>query len=483
MTNLTKRLHLINAANDSDDWKARIYATCRNDIIFWINNFCWAKDPRPDRNKVLPFVCYEFQEQLILGIINHVENGRDLLIEKSRDMGVTWCFLYVFLWYWLFKEGYDFLLGSQSQDDVDSKGNPKAHFVRLRMNIDRIPQWMLPQKWEYPSLRIVNYESNSTITGEANTMNFSRQGRYSAIMFDEFASWSDQGGKSKDIDAWTAAGDASPCRFAISSAKGKNNHFYRLRSGDEGDISVQRIHWRVHPHKDEEWYASESKRRSKAEIAQEVDIDYAASVKTRAAENWNPSIHILHENEFEYDPASPIQLSCDFNIDPMCWSVSQERHGEDITFREYTEETTITETVARKVVHDFKDHEYKTVFLYGDASGKFGSTRSRNSDYDIIRDVFRQAGWTIYMYHNISNPSHSDRLAAANKRLKDFSKDDKAFEFITENCSKLIESIEQTQVKDGGILKDGIEHHFDAWSYRIGYKYPAQLRTVGSSKR
>ena len=38
---------------------------------------------------------------------------------------------------------------------------------------------------------------------------------------------------------------------------------------------------------------------------------------------------------------------------------------------------------------------------------------------------------------------------------------------------KLIESIEQTQRKSKDeILKDGMEHHFDGWSYRIAAKYP-----------
>jgi len=468
---------LIKKAKSDDSYQARIYAACQKDIMFWINNFCWTKDPRPDANpKVIPFIAYEFQEEFILNLKKHILEGKDVLVEKSRDMGATWCCLYVFQWFWLFQEGYDFLVGSQSQDDVDQSGNPKSLFPRLRLNLEKQPSWILPNNYQNSFLRIVNNDLQSTIVGEANTVNFSRQGRFSAIMFDEFAVWSESGRKNSDEQAWTAAGDASPCRIAVSSAKGRNNKFYRLRSQEEQQIDVIRLHWKLHPKKDKAWYAQEKARRSKSELAQEVDIDYAASVRRRAAENYNPAIHILRQDEWRYNPKAELQLQCDFNVDPMCWSVSESSRNEDITFKEYTIKTTVTENVIKQFCYDFQHHQNKIIYIYGDASGKARSTRSRHSDYEIIKRYLNLNGWKVYMYHNKFNPSHEDRIAAVNKRLRDWEFGNKAFEYITEDCPKLTESVEQTQTKDGGILKDGMEHHFDGWSYRIEKKYPVKRR-------
>jgi hypothetical protein len=462
---LIERYNLLKLAQ-TDDWKARIYYACQNDIIYWINNFCWTKDPR--KKTIIPFVCYEFQESFILNLVQRIKEGKDILIEKSRDMGVTWSVLYVFQWFWMFHENFDFLLGSQTQDDVDQSGNPKSLLPRLRLNLEKQPRFLRPPDFDDHFLRHINKTRHSSITGESNKKDFSRQGRYNAILFDEFASWKDT-----DEEAWTSAGDATPCRIAVSSAKGKNNHFYRLRSGQEGSINVIRLHWKLHPDKTEAWYKEQQKRRSKAEIAQELDIDYAASVTNKAFESWNPSIHIIDNGRFKYTPDLPLELTCDFNIDPMCWSVAQVFTRYSWTFKEYTEHTTLTENVAIKFTKDFKDHKLKECYLFGDPSGKARSTKSLQSDYDIIERILRNAGWAVIRNVAKQQPV-MDRINAANKRLSDWEHENEAFEFVDCKCVKLIESIEQTQRKDDGIEKDGMEHHSDGWSYRIAKKYPVR---------
>jgi len=467
---LTKRYELILRSKQNDDWKARLYYACQGDIIYWINNFCWTKDPR--KNAIIPITLYEYQEQFVLNLVNHIKSKKDLLIEKSRDMGITWCVLYVFQWFWMFYNNYDFLVGSQTQDDVDQSGNPKSLFPRLRLNLLQQPAFLRPDNYDDHFLRHINHSKNSSIVGESNKKNFSRGGRYNAVLFDEFASWKDT-----DEEAWTSAGDATPCRIAISSAKGKVNHFYKLRSHEYGDIEIFTIHWKLHPEKTNEWYEEQRRRRSKAEIAQELDIDYAASVSNKAFEMWNPSIHIPQNGQLKYDPRLPLELTCDFNIDPMCWSVAQDLgKGIALTFKEYTERTTITENVITKFIHDFKEHQNKLVYIYGDRSGRSGGTRSRSTDYDIIKRVLSANGWQYVDQSFRDNPNINDRLNCANKRLADWEYNGEAFEFITPECKKLIESIEQTQRKDDGIDKDGSEHHSDAWSYRIAKKYPIKKR-------
>ena len=54
--------------------------------------------------------------------------------------------------------------------------------------------------------------------------------------------------------------------------------------------------------------------------------------------------------------------------------------------------------------------------------------------------------------------------------MRDWENDNKVWEFIDPSCKNLIESIEQTKRKDDGIDKDGMEHHFQAWAYRIESK-------------
>lgn len=91
--------------------------------IFFIENFGWTFDPRPQgAPHHLPFKLFEYQKDTIRWLIDHIENGKDGLLEKSRDMGMSWIiFVYVPLWYWLFKDGTNLLLGSYKQDLVDNR--------------------------------------------------------------------------------------------------------------------------------------------------------------------------------------------------------------------------------------------------------------------------------------------------------------------------------------------------------------------------
>ena len=145
-------------------------------------------------------------------------------------------------------------------------------------------------------MKLVNPATESSFTGESNNPNFSTQGRYLGILYDEFAKW-----EGSDEPAWTAGGDASPCRIAISTPFGAGGQFYRLVT--DGRTSKSTLHWSLHPGKargfscvwpapnehekpdrgenwepevklTSEWYESECKRRLPSEIAQELDIDY-----------------------------------------------------------------------------------------------------------------------------------------------------------------------------------------------------------------
>lgn len=470
--NIIQRYQLI--TTDEPRNKALIRKRCELDIFYWLENFCWTHDPRSNPSQ-LPFIPYPFQAKAIKRIIDHIEMGEDDVIEKSRDMGATWMFVYVFQWFWQFGvSGNDFHVGSQKQEDVERTDDPKSIFWKTKYNIKKQPRFLLPKHFDFNKhlnfLRISNPVTGSAITGEANHSDFSRSGRYKAILYDEFAFW-----KHTDNEAWNAGGDATKCRFALSTAHGKNNRFYELRTKNE----PLRLHWKEHPKKDNKWYKEEKKRRSPAELAQEVDIDYSASVSNKAAENWNPSIHIILNGELKYDTDLPLELNCDFNIDPMCWSVSQDLgKGKSFTFKDYTEQTTITENVIRKFCNDFKDHRHRLVYIYGDRSGRSGGTRSRFNDYDIIKKVLEQYRFRYIDSTFVKNPYHSEMIGSVNKRLKDWEHDDEPYEFVHKDCNKLIDSIESTETKDDGLEKNGIEHHYQAWGYRITKKYPIRKREI-----
>jgi hypothetical protein len=68
------------------------------------------------------------------------------------------------------------------------------------------------------------------------------------------------------------------CRVDISTPRGMNNSFAKRRFG--GKIHVFTLHWKDDPRKDEDWYISTcNKIDDPVVIAQEIDLDYAASME------------------------------------------------------------------------------------------------------------------------------------------------------------------------------------------------------------
>ena len=276
--NINYRLKLILKLQNNPKMQMIVTDLCKEDILFWVNSFCATYNPRKNPSTI-PFITYEYEDVLILDIVDSIKNQKDILIDKSRDMGVTWCVLLVFTWFWQFHgEGYDFLCGSRKENLIDVSGDMSTLFEKLRFLIRNQPKWMRPHGFDAKAhcnyMRIINPKSKSTMMGEATNPSFSRGGRYRGIFLDEFAFWE------VDEAAWRASADSTNCRIVVSTPHGLDNKFAELRHKDPPVLEVKSLHWTLHPEKDDAWYKAECLRRADpVEIAQELDINYEGSAE------------------------------------------------------------------------------------------------------------------------------------------------------------------------------------------------------------
>lgn len=303
---LKQRVKIQRAAKDPD-YQTLQLALCKKDPIHFINNFCWTYDPRKDYAHI-PFVLYPFQEDLVKQIVNHIECGDDMLVEKSRDMGVTWATQALGLWGWLFK-GWDGRVGSRTENFVDTQGDMDSLFEKLRYMVNRLPSWMLPKGFSADKhatyMRLINPDANCSIIGEAPTANFGTGGRRKWALLDEFAYWPHA------ESSWRKLGDTTPCRIAVSTPEGRGNKFAQLRFDEQLTIKRVTLHWRLHPHKTDVWYEEEKGRRTAEEIAQELDISYDTSVTGKVYKEFQDVQH-GEGVEFDYDASLPLYTSWDF---------------------------------------------------------------------------------------------------------------------------------------------------------------------------
>lgn len=215
---------------------------CAKDPIFFISGFLWTHDPRQEPFARLPFILYDFQEELVLEILR-ASNDHDLLIEKSRTMGVSWVSLATFVWIWLFSKERSILLGSRNNDLVDKPGDPKALMWRIEYLINLLPVWLKPKGYDAAKHRIQkhieNPENGCVIDAEATTENFGTGDRRFLVFLDEFS-------KVPNGDSMLASTQpVTNSRIINSTPFGINNAFYDLTN--HGRIAKIRLHWTRHP--------------------------------------------------------------------------------------------------------------------------------------------------------------------------------------------------------------------------------------------
>lgn len=241
--NLRYRKKIIEECIKDADFRSGVLAICKRDIIFWINTFVMQFNPQHKGDEVGPFITWGFQDEAILEIISCIEEGRDLRIEKSREMGATWVCLLVMLWYCLFHKWKKFLLTSRDEDAVDKAGDSDSLMWKIMFAVGWLPSWMnagiLKKK-----MAIDFALTSCNITGEAATAKAGVGGRYTAAFMDEFS----QNPKADEVFARTA--DSTKCRIFNFTHVGVDTMAYKICYDEQySDMRSVSMHWLLHPEK------------------------------------------------------------------------------------------------------------------------------------------------------------------------------------------------------------------------------------------
>lgn len=244
--------------------------------VDFINDWGMTFDPRNSEiglPTIIPMILFPKQEEFVDWVIARWKGREDGLAEKSRDMGVSWLCVFIAVWMWLFYDGSVVGFGSRKEEYVDKMGDPKSLFWKIRKAIALLPTEFIPDGYSEAkhalSMRIVNPENGSAIVGEAGD-NIGRGNRTSIYFKDESAFYERAGA----IDA--ALSQTSNCKIDVSTVNGNGNPFYQKRHS--GRIPVFTFHWRDDPRKDQAWYEKQKATLDPVIVAQEIDIDYNASV-------------------------------------------------------------------------------------------------------------------------------------------------------------------------------------------------------------
>ena len=176
----------------------------------------------------------------------------------------------------------------------------------------------------------------------------------------------------------------------------------------------------------------------------------------------------------ELDPWTPLAWSLDFNLNPMCSVICQQRGEDIVVLDEIVLGTSSTPEVCEEFFARYGGHR-SGIEVYGDASGQHGHTVTGKSDFQMIREFLR-GRQELRARLNVSsaNPLVRDRVNVTNSRLRNAQGERHIL--VDSRCTELIKDFEQVCYKPGTSQidkeKDSRRSHLsDALGYYLWWKY------------
>lgn len=237
----------------------------------FINDWGCTYDPRNleiGQPATVPFLLFPRQREWIEWAVARWQSREPGVTAKSRDMGISWLGMSLFCTLCIFHDQLALGVGSRKLELVDKLGDPKTLFWKARKFIELLPPEFVGG-WSSKE-NLITFANGSTIAGEGGD-DIGRGGRTAIYMVDEAAFLQ----RPESVDA--ALSQTTNCRLDVSTPNGAANPFAQKVQGWP-DHRVFRFHWRDDPRKDEAWYAKQQETLDPVVLAQEVDMDFTASV-------------------------------------------------------------------------------------------------------------------------------------------------------------------------------------------------------------
>lgn len=241
---------------------------CAKDPIFFMRNYCYIQ--HPVRGKV-KFNLYKFQESSL----KELSENRWNIILKSRQLGISTLTAGYALWKMLFQEDYNVLVIATTQEVA------KNLVTKVRVMYDNLPSWLkgedLVESNNKLSLKLKN---GSQIKAVSSANTGARSEALSLLIVDEAAFI-------RNIEEIWIASQATlstgGSAVVLSTPNGVGNWFHKMwsdaESGENGFHTIK-LHWTVHPERNQEWREEQTKLLGEKGAAQECDCDFISSGHT-----------------------------------------------------------------------------------------------------------------------------------------------------------------------------------------------------------
>jgi len=260
------------------------YQKCASDPIYFMKKYCMIQ--HPVRGKI-PFHLYQFQERTLDQFAEHRYN----IILKSRQTGISTLTAGFSLWKMLFNQDFNVLVIATKQEVA------KNLVTKVRVMNQYLPSWLKQETVEDNKLSL-RYSNGSQIKATSAASDAGRSEALSLLVFDE-AAFID-----KIEDIWVSAQSTLSTggnAIILSTPNGVGNFFHKTWVGAEEEtntFNTIRLHWSVHPERNQEWRDEQEVLLGPKGAAQECDCDFVSSGDTVI----DPQLLMFYKETFVQEP-------------------------------------------------------------------------------------------------------------------------------------------------------------------------------------
>ena len=243
------------------------------------------------------------------------------------------------------------------------------------------------------------------------------------------------------------------------------NHYYDLcQKADLGqDPRFKVFHWKSAEILPPDVIAAMKRAMSPRQFRQEFEAEFANATgriyEDYGLENLTNTIILPHEQ---------LLWMHDQNFTPLSSAIGVKRGESLYLLDEIVLESAISKQSAIEFVERYKNHQNRTVQLFGDPAGRAGEKHGHASDYTDIEGVLRANGWTVDRRVKHSAPAIKDRQNAVRTKIQTADGHRSLFVNATTApwCHKGLATV---QLKDGSAFQEDQRNKYQHITTAIGY--------------
>jgi hypothetical protein len=212
--------------------------------------------------------------------------------------------------------------------------------------------------------------------------------------------------------------------------------------------------------------------------------EYEASFENASGRVYDDYSSENHTDKV-FDPGSgQILWAHDFNFTPLSSAILQRDENNIYAVDEIVLNSAVATQSAYEFVDRYKDHTKCLVRIYGDASGHIGQKHGHKSDYILIEEILRKAGFRVQMEVPRANPAIKDGQNSLRGKILN-SLGERSLFVNPAKCKMLNKSLNLTQLKAGSTFQEEDaewQHIGTALRYFTHREFPIKKEYKASSK-